>query len=91
MSQLSVETGCLLRTACPHSPELCPLYRLGHWDQIPALVTAPTPTPTPAPAGARRCLTSTLQRRSLKPQVPLLEEQHKALRTPSHSALSDLQ
>lgn len=54
-------------------------------DQTPALLSAPCPS-RPLP-----CLTSTLQRRSLKPQVPLLEEQHKALRTPSHSALSDLQ
>lgn len=36
-------------------------------------------------------LTSTLQRRSLKPHVPLLEEQHRAFSTPSHSALSSLQ
>lgn len=36
-------------------------------------------------------LTSTLHNRSLKPQLPLLEEQHSALRIPSHSALRERQ
>lgn len=36
-------------------------------------------------------LTSTLQSRSLKPQLPLLEEQQRALSTPNHSALRERQ
>lgn len=73
------------RSASLHSTKLCPLHRPEYSDQAPTLLSAPCPGRT-LPR-----LTSTLQRRSLKPQVPLLEEQHKAFRTPSHSALSDLQ
>lgn len=36
-------------------------------------------------------LTSTLHSKSLKPQLPLLEEQQRALRMPSHSALRERQ
>lgn len=80
-----MERGWLLGALGLHSAKLCP--------SAPA-ITGSRPLPRDMP-GVRHSptpsLTSTLQRRSLKPQVPLLEEQHKALSTPSHSALSDLQ
>lgn len=41
--------------------------------------------------GVKHRLTSTLHSKSLKPQLPLLDEQQRALRMPSHSALSERQ